>query len=68
MGINAARAACPELVLVNGEDLTPYRAASSQLVDIVKRFGPAEKVGLDEVFVDVTEVLYGVELAAREYG
>jgi DNA polymerase iota len=34
--------------------LTPYRAASKQIMAVLQRFGPAEKLGLDEVFVDAT--------------
>ena len=45
---------CPELVLVNGEDLTPYRAVSRRLLGVAARFGPTEKLGMDECFIDVT--------------
>ncbi|KAG1663320.1 hypothetical protein FOA52_006279 [Chlamydomonas sp. UWO 241] len=54
MGIQQAQAKCPSLVLVSGEDLTPYRAASQQILSVLQRYGPAEKLGLDEVWVDIT--------------
>lgn len=38
----------------SGEDLTPYRAASKQMLAVLKRYGTAEKLGLDEIFVDAT--------------
>ncbi len=56
MATAQAKAHCPELVLISGEDLTPYRAASKQVLSVLQRYGPAEALGLDEVFVDVTEV------------
>lgn len=56
MGITDAKQKCPGLVLVSGEDLTPYRHASKAILAVLQRFGPAEKLGLDEVFVDVTQV------------
>ncbi len=47
--------ACPELVLVNGEDLTPYREYSAKMFALIKEFSPiVERVGLDENFIDVT--------------
>lgn len=58
MGIPEAQQRCPALVLVSGEDLTPYRQASKDIMKVLQRFGPAEKLGLDEVFVDVTEEVF----------
>jgi DNA polymerase iota len=49
-------AKCPNLALVSGEDLTPYRAASKAIAAVLQRFGPAERLGMDEVFVDATQV------------
>ncbi|GBF90329.1 DNA polymerase iota [Raphidocelis subcapitata] len=48
---------CPRLVLVNGEDLTPYRAASKAVAAALRRFGPTERLGLDEFFVDASEAV-----------
>ncbi|GLC37396.1 hypothetical protein PLESTM_000579100 [Pleodorina starrii] len=55
MGIRDAMARCPGLVLVSGEDLGPYRQASKAIHAVLSRYGPAEKLGMDETFVDVTE-------------
>lgn len=54
MATAEARKRCPELVTVAGEDLTPYRAAAKAVLGVLQRFGPAERLGGDEVFVDVT--------------
>lgn len=54
MGVAEARKRCPGIVLVSGEDLTPYRTASKQIMAVLQRYGAAEKLGLDEIFVDVT--------------
>ncbi len=47
---------CTELNLISGEDLGPYRAASKAIMAVLQRYGPAERLGLDEVFVDATQV------------
>ena len=54
MRIDRAKEACPELMLVAGEDLTPYRDASAAVFAALSPFGPTQKLGLDEMFVDVT--------------
>ncbi len=41
---------------IPGEDLEPYRAASQSILNVLSRYGPACRLGLDEVFVDVTQV------------
>ncbi|CAL5220492.1 g2519 [Coccomyxa viridis] len=53
-GVTEAKQQVPSLVLVNGEDLTPYRQASKRIFSVLARFGTAERLGMDEVFVDVT--------------
>jgi DNA polymerase iota len=63
--ITAALEACPSLQLVNGEDLTPYRAVSTRFLAVLSRFGPTEKLGLDEAFVDVTRAAVAAVAAAR---
>jgi DNA polymerase iota len=63
--ITAALEACPSLRLVNGEDLTPYRAVSARFLAVLSRFGPTEKLGLDEAFVDVTRAAAAAVAAAR---
>ena len=54
MRIDAAKECCPELVLIPGEDLTPYREASAAIFTVLSEFGACQKLGLDEFFVDVT--------------
>jgi DNA polymerase iota len=54
MGLKDAVAQCPELQLVSGEDLTPYRAASKQILGVLAEFGTVERLGMDEAIVDVT--------------
>ena len=44
-----AKQQVPSLVLVNGEDLTPYRQASKSIFSVLARFGTAERLGMDEV-------------------
>jgi len=40
----------PQLVLVPGEDLTPYRKASASVFNVLCEFGSAsQKLGMDEV-------------------
>ena len=46
-----AKQQVPSLVLVNGEDLTPYRQASKRIFSVLARFGTAERLGMDEVRV-----------------
>ena len=56
--VKEALVVCPGLVLVNGEDLAEYRKASQQVHDVLLQFSPhVEKLGLDENFVDVTDVV-----------
>jgi hypothetical protein len=66
--ISAARAACPTLVLVPGEDLTPYRQVAGRFLGVLSRFGPVEKLGLDEAWVDVTAQAAAAVAAARASG
>jgi len=54
MSIKEALHRCQDLVLINGEDLTPYRHASKNMISVLKRYGTVQKLGLDEIFVDVT--------------
>lgn len=48
---------CPDLVLVNGEDLSYFRLISNQVWKLVKAIvwhGKVEKLGMDELFCDVS--------------
>ena len=51
MATSEAKRLCPEVVLVSGEDLTPYRHCSKRVRQVLTRFGPCEKLGLDECWV-----------------
>ena len=45
---------CPDMVLINGEDLTPYRAASKAIMNVLRWFGMLERSGLDECGLGIT--------------
>ena len=54
--LQLVREKCPEITICNGEDLTFYGQVSQQVFDVASRFSSkVEKLGLDEVFLDVTE-------------
>ena len=56
--IHDALKSCPELVLVNGEDLADYREESQRIFDLLYESGcNVEKLGMDENFVDVTDLV-----------
>ncbi|KDN46619.1 DNA/RNA polymerase [Tilletiaria anomala UBC 951] len=58
--IREALGLCPELVLVNGEDLSWFRKLSSAIFTLVRRVvwgGKVEKLGMDELFCDVTDMV-----------
>jgi DNA polymerase iota len=49
-----AKRTCPDLVLIEGEDLTPFRDASKTLLHFLKSHSwnnKVERLGLDEVFM-----------------
>lgn len=66
MQIYEAVKVCPELVLADGEDLSPFRDASKKLYGLLAPYSwnkKIERLGLDEVFLDVTDIVaYNVEL------
>lgn len=69
MSIQEAQQLCPELVLVRGEDLTPYRQMSSRVFEHITRQHPqlsVERLGMDENFVDVTKLVEQRLRGARE--
>jgi nucleotidyltransferase/DNA polymerase involved in DNA repair len=67
MATSEALRRCPELKLVSGEDLTPYREASDAVLEVLSRFGPTQRAGLDEFFVDATAAARGeVEAGSGE--
>lgn len=58
--IKDAKRICPDVVIVLGEDLTKFRNASKDLYSYVKAFiwsGRVERLGFDELFLDVTEMI-----------
>ncbi|KAF4471087.1 DNA polymerase iota subunit [Fusarium albosuccineum] len=60
MSVSEAKRLCPELVLVDGEDLTPFRDMSKTLFNYFKTFSwnhKVERLGFDEVFMDVTDIV-----------
>lgn len=58
MLLTDAQRLCPHLVLVKGEDLTPYRQMSNKIHSVLLTFTPlVEKLGLDENFLDVTSIV-----------
>ena len=64
--INEARKICPDVVIVLGEDLTRFRNASKELYAFLSSkvwTGRAERLGFDEVFLDVTDMIdYNTEI------
>ncbi|XP_077886132.1 DNA polymerase iota isoform X9 [Ictidomys tridecemlineatus] len=58
MNVRDAKEKCPQLVLVNGEDLTRYREMSYKVTELLEEFSPVvERLGFDENFVDLTEIV-----------
>ena len=56
--IREALKVCPELILVNGEDLSDYRKWSQQIFEQLRRSSgncKVEKLGMDENFVDISD-------------
>ena len=66
MPIAQAKKICPDLVLADGEDLSPFRDVSKRLHALLRSYswnGKVERLGLDEIFLDVTDLVsYNVEL------
>lgn len=66
MLIAEAKKICPDLVLADGEDLSPFRDVSKRLYALLRSYswcGKVERLGLDETFLDVTDIVsYNVEL------
>ncbi|PHH65123.1 hypothetical protein CDD81_3254 [Ophiocordyceps australis] len=60
MLVSEAKRICPELVLVDGEDLTPFRDVSKRLYRFLCSHSwnnRVERLGFDEVFMDVTDIV-----------
>ncbi|CAK1551007.1 unnamed protein product [Leptosia nina] len=58
MLVSEALKSCPNLKLVNGEDLHDYRASSNKIFTLLQHWkSPVEKLGMDENFIDVTNLI-----------
>lgn len=58
MLVTDAQRHCEDLVLVNGEDLAPYRLMSQKIFDLLLNYTPdVEKLGFDENYMDVTALV-----------
>jgi DNA polymerase iota len=58
--ISEVKQVCPEAVIILGEDLTRFRDASKDLYQFVQEriwSGRAERLGFDEVWLDVTDMV-----------
>lgn len=69
MPVAEAKKICPDLVIADGEDLSPFRDVSKRLYALLRSYSwnaKAERLGLDEIFLDVTDIVsYNVELLNR---
>ncbi|PZC71829.1 hypothetical protein B5X24_HaOG212404 [Helicoverpa armigera] len=58
MLVTDALKVCPNLKLVNGEDLHNYRTASNKIFAVLQCWKcPVEKLGMDENYIDVTNLV-----------
>jgi DNA polymerase iota len=60
MLVSDAKKICPDLVIVNGEDLTRFRDVSKKLWAFLRAHSwnnRVERLGLDEVFLDATDIV-----------
>lgn len=58
--ISEAKRICPDVVIVVGEELGRFRDASKMLYKHLEKFswsGKVERLGFDEVFMDVTDIV-----------
>lgn len=58
MTLKDAKEKCPQLVLVNGEDLTHYREMSYKISEFLQKYTPnVERLGFDENYLNVSEMV-----------
>ncbi|KAH6676080.1 impB/mucB/samB family protein [Plectosphaerella plurivora] len=60
MLISDAKKVCPDIVIIEGEDLTPFRDVSKTIWSFLRSHSwndKVERLGLDEVFMDVTDII-----------
>lgn len=66
--VKDAVAGCPQLRLVDGSDLAPFRRAASEVRSAIRQRMPAgtpmEYLGLDEIFIDATDAVAEIALLA----
>ncbi|XP_013417693.1 DNA polymerase iota-like [Lingula anatina] len=56
--VKDAEKKCPDIVLVNGEDLTHYREMSYKITNFLLKYTPkVERLGFDENFLDVSDMV-----------
>ncbi|KAH0415671.1 DNA/RNA polymerase, partial [Aureobasidium melanogenum] len=64
--IKEAREICPDVIIVLGEDISRFRDASKMLYQFLRSFSwndRAERLGFDEVWLDVTDMIeYNISL------
>lgn len=49
---------CPQLIVINGEDLSRYKLFSKRISDLIHAtLGPSERLGFDEHFIDITKIV-----------
>jgi DNA polymerase iota len=67
--VSEVKQACPDAVIVLGEDLTRFRDASKELYNFLQQriwSGRAERLGFDEVWLDVTDMIdYNISILSR---
>ena len=67
MPVNLAKQICPTLILIFGEDLKKYRDMSQRIYQTLQTFSPlVEKLGLDENFIDVSELVSNMSPATEQ--
>lgn len=58
MTIKEAKEKCPNITLVNGENLSNYRKYSNLIFEVLQKFvEKVEKLGMDENYLDVTSII-----------
>lgn len=58
--VSEAKKACPDIVLADGEDLSAFRDVSKKLYHLLRSYSwsnKVERLGLDEIFLDVTDLV-----------
>eukprot|EP00948_MAST-09A_sp_MAST-9A-sp1_P000808 g808.t1 len=61
-GLQNARKKCPQLHIIDGSDLTPFRQASQQINALWREIFPPkltimQRCGMDETFIDITKLI-----------